>query len=99
MAIRNIRRPRQLLTITDIGFILGIIVLVVGLFIANVYVARTLKGGEWVFLRWSAARAYVFEHIDPYGSTIAQRVQSFAYGREAYLNEYPYVLHDPFYIV
>ena len=49
--------------------------------------------------RWSAARAYIFEHVDPYGLTITQRVQSFAYGREAYLNEYPYVLNDPFYIV
>jgi glycosyl transferase family 87 len=99
MAVRNIKRPRQFLTPADIAFILGIIILVGGLFVANMYVAKTLKGGEWLFLRWTAARRYVINGLDPYDATVAQQVQSFAYGREAYLNEYPFALNDPFYVV
>ncbi len=99
MAFQDIRKPRQFLTPADMGFILIMILLIAALFALNLYLARTLKGGEWLFLRWSAARAFLVDGADPYSSTIAQRVQILAYGREAYLNEYPFALNDPFYIV
>jgi hypothetical protein len=63
------------------------------------YLARTLPGGEQFFLRWSGARAFLVEHIEPYSATVAERTQQVAYGRQALSNEYPYVLNDPFYIV
>jgi hypothetical protein len=99
MAVRNIRKPRTFLSPADIGFILGMVVFIAAWLVLNIYLARTYKGGEWLFLRWSAMRAFMFQSMEPYGSTIAQHVQIIAYGREAYLNEYPYVLNDPFYIV
>jgi len=100
MAFRDIRRSNRLLTPADIGFILGALVLVVALLVLDIHLARTLNGGEWLYLRWSGARAFLFEHIEPYGSVVAQRVQELAYGgRAAFLNEYPYALNDPFYIV
>jgi hypothetical protein len=39
------------------------------------------------------------EHIEPYGTTVAERTQNAAYGRQAFSSEYPYVLNDPFHIV
>ena len=99
MAFRDIRKSQRFLTPHDIVFILGAIVFLAALLALNIYLARTYNGGEWLFLRWSAAQGFMFEDVEPYGSTIAQQVQILAYGREAYLNEYPYVLNDPFYIV
>ena len=99
MAVRNIRKPRTFLSPTDIGFLLGVGALLVAVLFLNIYLARTYKGGEWLYMRWSGARAFLFQNVEPYGSTIAHRVQLAAYGREAYLNDYPYVLNDPFYIV
>jgi hypothetical protein len=72
---------------------------VVGVFIVNLTLARTLPGGEWVFLRWSGARAFLIEKIEPYSSEIARRTQEVAYGRIAFSSDYPYVLNDPFFIV
>jgi len=99
MAFQDIRKSRKFLSAADIAFILGALILIGTLLILNIYLARTLTGGEWLFLRWSGVRAFLFEHIEPYGSTIAQRVQALVYGREAFLNEYPFALNDPFYIV
>ena len=99
MAFRDIRRSRSFLSAADVGFILGALILLVGLLALNIYLARILSGGEWLFMRWSGIRAFLFEHVEPFGSTLAQRVQMLVYGRAAFLNEYPYALNDPFYIV
>jgi len=99
MAFQDIRKSRKILTPADIGFILIGVILIGALLALNIYLSRTLQGGEWLYLRWSGARAFSYEDIEPYGSTIAQRVQMFVYGRAAYLNDYPYALNDPFYIV
>jgi hypothetical protein len=99
MAFRDIRKPQRFLSPAEIGFLLGLVVALAALLALNIYLARTYKGGEWLYLRWSGARAFLFQRVEPYGSTVAARVQLQAYGREAYLNEYPYVLNDPFYIV
>jgi hypothetical protein len=100
MAFKDIRKSSRLFTPADVGFVLGAFILVVALLVLDIYLARTLSGGEWLYLRWSGARAFLFEHIEPYGSVVAQRVQELAYGgRAAFLNEYPYALNDPFYIV
>src|SRR5574341_1844191 len=99
MAFRDIRKSQRFLSPAEIGFLLGLAVFLAALLALNIYLARTYQGGEWLYLRWSGARAFLFQRVEPYGSTIAERVQIRAYGREAYLNEYPYVLNDPFYIV
>ncbi len=99
MAFQDIRRSQKFLTPADIGFILGAVILTATLLALDIYLARTLHGGEWLFLRWNGVRAFLFEKIEPYGSTIAQLVQALVYGREAFLAEYPYALNDPFYIL
>jgi hypothetical protein len=99
MAFRDIRKSRKLLSTEEIGLLLLAIFLLTGLLILNVYLARVVPGGEEFYLRWSGARAFLFEEIDPYSATIAERTQMVAYGRPAFSSEYPYVLSDPFYIV
>ena len=99
MAFQDIRKSQKFLTPADLAFILVAVILTVALLALDIYLARTLHGGEWLFLRWNGARAFLFENLEPYGSTIAQRVQLLVYGREAFLAEYPYALNDPFYLV
>jgi hypothetical protein len=59
MAFRDIRKSRKFLSATDIAVVLGVLILTVALLALNIYLARTFKGGEWLFLRWSGARAAV----------------------------------------
>lgn len=99
MAFRDIRKSGKFLGAADIAFILSALILLGALLALNIYLARVLSGGEWLFMRWSGVRGFLFEQVEPYGSTIAQRVQMLVYGRAAFLNEYPYALNDPFYIV
>jgi hypothetical protein len=99
MAFRDIRRRRKWLSAEEIRFLLLILVVLAGLFIANLTLARTLPGGEWVFMRWSGARAFLIEKIEPYSSEIGRRTQEVAYGRIAFSSEYTYILNDPFFIV
>lgn len=51
---------------------------------------RVMPDGEPVLL---------VRQTEPYSTTIARRVQQTVYGRNAFANEYRYVLNDPFYIL
>ena len=99
MTFRDIRKSRKWLSIEEIRLLLLVLFLLVGLLALNIYLARALPGGEQFFQRWSGARAFLLEQIEPYSTTIAERVQNVAYGRQAFSSEYPYVLNDPFHIV
>jgi hypothetical protein len=99
MAFQDIRRKRKWLSAEDIRIILLALIVLGGLVALNVYLARLLPGGEQFYQRWSGARAFLVESIEPYSTTIAERVQQVAYGRSAFTSEYPYVLNDPFHIV
>lgn len=99
MAFQDIRKKRKWLSAEDVRVIL-LALIVLGILVAlNIYLARLLPGGELFFQRWSGARAFLIEQIEPYSTTIAQRTQNVAYGRLAFSSEYPYVLNDPFHIV
>ena len=93
------RRSRKWLSVEEIRLLIILLIFLVTLLALNIYLARILPGGEWFYLRWSGARAFLFEQVEPYGTEIAQRVQELIYGRNAASNEYPFVLNDPFYIV
>ena len=99
MAFKDIRRSRKFLSIEEIRLLLLALLLLVGVLALNIFLARNLAGGEQFFLRWSGARAFLVERIEPYSTTIAMRAQNVAYDRQAFSSEYPYVLNDPFYIV
>jgi len=99
MAFRDIRKTRKWLSVEELRILLLALVLLVGLLMLNIHLARVLPGGEQFFLRWSGARAYVSGDVEPYGRRIAENTQDLAYGRLAFPLEYPYYLNDPFYIV
>ncbi|MBK9927156.1 MAG: hypothetical protein IPP66_17955 [Anaerolineales bacterium] len=103
MAFRDIRRSRKWLSVEEIRLLLLALILLVGLLALNIYLARTLPGGEQFFLRWSGARTFLLDKLqrepgEPYSATVAERTQNVAYGRQAFGSEYPYALSDPFYI-
>ncbi len=123
MAFRDIRKSRKWLSTQEIGIIAVLIIVLSALLALNIYLARTLPGGEWLYLRWNSVRTFLSESfggekgskfgrvmpegasvlfvtpLDLYGTTIARSVQQIVYGRNAFANEYRYVLSDPFYIV
>jgi len=99
MAFQDIRKSRKWLSAEEIWLLAFVLLIVAGLLALNITLARSLPGGEWFFLRWSGARAFLVEQIGPYSTEIAQRVQELAYGRQAFSSEYAFVLNDPFYIV
>lgn len=99
MAFQDIRKTRNRLSSEEIRLLVFIVIGVLALLALNIFLARILPGGEWLYLRWNAARAFLFEHAEPYSTAIAERVQQLVYGRVAFSSEYGYVLNDPFYIV
>jgi hypothetical protein len=99
MAFKDFRKTRKLLSVEEIRLLLLVFALLAGSLALNIYLARTLPGGEQFFQRWSGARAFLLEQIEPYGTTVAERTQNVAYGRQAFSSEYPYVLNDPFHVV
>jgi hypothetical protein len=99
MAFQDIRKSRKWLSAEEIRLLVLFLVLLTALLVANIYLARVLPGGEWFFLRWSGARAFLVEDTEPYSTEIAHRTQEVAYGRLAFSSEYAYVLNDPFHIV
>jgi hypothetical protein len=99
MSFQDIRKSRKWLSAEEFRFLALLLLIVGGLLALNITLARVLPGGEWLFLRWSGARAFLIEHTEPYSTQIAQRTQEVAYGRRAFSSEYAYVLNDPFHIV
>src|SRR5215216_20 len=99
MAFQDIRKSRKWLSAEEIRIIALLLILLAALLALNLYLARVLPAGEWLFLRWSAMRGFLFEQAEPYSRAIAERVQQIVYQRIAFANEYRYVLSDPFYIL
>jgi hypothetical protein len=99
MSFQDIRKTRKWLSPEEIRLLVLILFGLVVLLAVNISLARILPGGEWLYLRWSGARAFLFDQIEPYSTTVAERVQQSVYGRNAFSSEYGYVLNDPFYIV
>lgn len=99
MSFQDIRKTRKWLSAEEIRLLGFILIGIAVLLAVNIFLARILPGGEWLYLRWSGARAFLFEQVEPYSTTIAERVQQIVYGRNAFSSEYGYVLNDPFYIV
>ncbi len=99
MSFQDIRKTRKWLSPEEIRLLVFILLGILVLLALNIFLARVLPGGEWLSLRWNGARAFLFESVEPYSTTIAERVQQIVYGRNAFSSEYGYVLNDPFYIV
>ncbi len=97
----KLKRPgltgEEIRTLLLIGLVALIVVSV--LLGANVGLSRLVRGGGSFFLGWASARAYLFDHIEPYSDTVAGQVQMLAYGRTARPGENPYILNLPFFLI
>jgi hypothetical protein len=99
MAFQDIRKSRKWLSAEEVRVLVLAAILLLVLLAVNITLARQLPGGEWFFLRWNGARAFLIEKTQPYSTEVAQRTQEIAYGRRAFSSEYGFVLNDPFFIV
>ena len=64
MAFRDIRKSRKLLSVEEIRLLALGFFLLAALLVGNIALARILPGGEWFFLRWSGARAFVLQQLE-----------------------------------
>ncbi|HRQ33770.1 MAG TPA: hypothetical protein PLM89_11770, partial [Anaerolineales bacterium] len=79
MSFRDIRKFGGRLSGAEIRLLLLAALGLALLLVANIAWARTLPGGEWLYLRWSGARAFLFEKAEPYSAAIAEKTQLVAY--------------------
>ncbi len=81
-------------------FLLSIVVIIIGgLFLANLNIARAAPGGAAFYTAWSGARAYAVNALNPYSDIVAQQVQRLVYGRLARLGEPVYRVDLPFHYI
>ena len=64
MAFKDIRKSRKWLSIEEVRLLAVLLFILVVILSANIALARVLPGGEWFFMRWSGARAFLIEQID-----------------------------------
>lgn len=59
MAFQDIRKSRKRLRPEEIRIVALFAIILLALLSLNVYVARTLPGGEWLYLRWQGVHAFL----------------------------------------
>src|SRR5215216_1419948 len=59
MAFRDLRKSRKWLSADEIRIIVLLLILLSALLAGNLYAARIIPGGEWLYLRWSAVRTFL----------------------------------------
>ena len=90
----------QKITFRDVQLTLGLVLLglvfIAGLLVLNWWAAKSYGKGEDLLSAWNGARAFLFENIDPYTRTVAERTQVLYYGRVVREGEFPFALDIPF---
>jgi hypothetical protein len=61
MAFRDIRKSQKWLSPQEIGIIALLLFVLSTVLALNIYLARTLSGGEWLFLRWNSTQTFLIE--------------------------------------
>jgi hypothetical protein len=64
MSLPDIRKSRKWLSAEEVRLLALALVVLAVLLAVNIALARILPGGEWFFLRWSGARAFLIEQIE-----------------------------------
>src|SRR6266542_1690808 len=64
MSLPDIRKSRKWLSAEEIRLLALMLLILAAALVLNIALARVLPGGEWFFLRWSGARAFLIEQID-----------------------------------
>lgn len=58
MAFKDIRKSRKWLSAEEIRLLVLILFVLIAVLAGNIALTRILPGGEWLFMRWSGARAF-----------------------------------------
>src|SRR5687767_10563401 len=64
MAFRDIRKQRKWLSTEELRLLALALILLGLLFAANLALVKVLPSGEWLYQRWSGARAFLVEFIE-----------------------------------
>jgi len=76
-----------------------VIVLLVGLSLANYYFVQQNPGGNDFLVHWVGTRALFVDGLSPYSDEVAERIQTLAYGRPAEPGEHELRVAYPLYSV
>src|SRR5512133_714585 len=63
MAFRDIRKSRKWLSVEEIRILALVLIVLSALLALDIYFARTLPGGEWLYLRWNSVRTFLSETL------------------------------------
>jgi hypothetical protein len=91
-----LRHKRNLLIASLVALIL---VFLAGLTWVNLTLVQRYPDGREFHVNWLAARGFIFDNNNPYGSQVARGIQRAIYGHAAGPDEYPYFPDYPFYIL
>jgi hypothetical protein len=99
MSFSEFQKSPKNLSSRDIQFIVIVFAGLLLLFAGNLFLANLLPpSGEFLLLRESG-RAFLFDKIEPYSSSVPAQVQEKVYQRPAKVGEEPYILDVPFYLL
>jgi hypothetical protein len=59
MSFKDIRKSRKLLSAEEIRLLVLLLFILIALLMADIALVRVLPGGEWLFMRWNGARAFL----------------------------------------
>jgi len=59
MAFKDIRKSRKWISPQEIRIIVAFLLVSSALLALNIYMARTVTGGEWFLMRWNAVRSFL----------------------------------------
>jgi hypothetical protein len=76
-----------------------VIVLLVGLSLANYYFVQQNPGGNDFLVHWVGTRALFVDGLSPYSDVVAEKIQTMAYGRPAEPGEHELRVAYPLYSV
>lgn len=65
MSFPYLRKSRKWLSTEEIRLLTILLLVVAGLLALNIALVRILPGGEWFFLRWSGARTFLIDEVQP----------------------------------
>ncbi|MBI2331887.1 MAG: hypothetical protein HYU84_06985 [Chloroflexi bacterium] len=96
----NFQPPSKSLTTRDYIFITVVVILFLAISAGLTFANLSLPNGGGEFLRhWAGARAFTFEHMDPYSGYVPDVVQKLVYENKAVDGEDPYILDTPFHLL
>jgi hypothetical protein len=99
MSFSEFQKSPKKFSFRDVQFIVIVFAGLFLLFAGNLYLANLLPpSGEFLLLRESG-RAFLFDRLDPYSSSVPAQVQEKIYQRPAKDGEEPYILDVPFHLL